>query len=146
MNDIVTKILRSVSFKFIVIVILSLLLLIPTGMIKNLIAERESRNQSARAEISEKWGRSQTITGPFLTLPVTEKVRHGDEWITLHKTFHLLPENLEIKADVEPLEKRRGIFRAVVYTSRVQLKGAFDLSSEEYNSLLNESHSTGKLR
>ena len=146
MNDIITKILRSVSFKFIVIGILSLLLLIPAGMIKNLIAERESRNQSARAEISEKWGRAQTITGPFLTLPVNEKVRQGDEWITLHKTLHLLPENLEIKADVEPLEKRRGIFRAVVYTTGIQMKGAFDLSSEEYNSLLNDSHSPGKPR
>ena len=48
---------------------LTLVLLIPVAMISFLVSERHERRDTAIAEVSEKWGRAQTITGPVLVLP-----------------------------------------------------------------------------
>ncbi|MBN2419199.1 MAG: inner membrane CreD family protein, partial [Deltaproteobacteria bacterium] len=66
---------RSVTLKIIAIGILILLLLIPTVMIQNLIRERQSRRDSVISEINQKWGGSQTITGPFITVPYKDYYR-----------------------------------------------------------------------
>ena len=60
---------RSITLKIVSIGILILLLLIPAGMIQNLISERQLRRDSVVKEISQKWGDCQTITGPFITVP-----------------------------------------------------------------------------
>ena len=65
----VNYISRSVTVKIIAIGVLILLLLIPAVMIQNLIKERQQRRNSVVTEINRKWGGSQTITGPFITVP-----------------------------------------------------------------------------
>jgi len=83
MKDTFSKLIHSTSFKFIIIGILSLLLLIPVGKIRNLIVERQDRSQQAILEVSEKWGLDQTITGPFITVPLKEThMNEGKELIT----------------------------------------------------------------
>jgi len=62
---------RSVTLKIVSIGVLILLLLIPAGLIQNLIHERQSRRDSVVSEISDKWGEIQTLTGPFITVPFT---------------------------------------------------------------------------
>jgi inner membrane protein len=119
---------RSPSFKFMIIGILSLLLLIPASMIRELIRERESRNEEARKEISESWSDAQTLTGPYLSIPsgVLEKGGRKDE--IFKDTYHILPEQLKVDGTVNPIEKNRGIFTAVVYDSRITLTGFFNLA------------------
>lgn len=53
------------GFKVATILNIVLLLLIPTAMIKNLIAERETTQNQAIQEVSSKWGETQTMSGPF---------------------------------------------------------------------------------
>lgn len=130
MKDIVSKVTSSVSFKFAVIGFLSLLLLIPVEMIKNLIEERQERSQEAVREVSEKWGVEQTITGPYLTIPLKEiRIQNGREE-PVHTFLHVLPEDLQIRGRVVPEEKKRGIFRVVVYHSALLLEGSLRLTPE----------------
>ncbi len=131
MSTIVEKFFRSPSFKFMVIGTLSLLLLIPTFMIRELISERELRNQEASREISESWSLAQTITGPFISIPTEEQKTEGRNPVIIRNTWHTLPEALEIKGNVVPLEKKRGIFTTVVYNSTITLSGFFSLEDEE---------------
>ena len=62
---------KPVTLKIVSVGILVLVLLIPASMIRSLVSERESRRNSVVSEISQKWGNSQTITGPFITVPYT---------------------------------------------------------------------------
>ncbi|MFC2129597.1 cell envelope integrity protein CreD [Bacteroidota bacterium] len=122
---------RSSSFKFIVIGTLSLALMIPAVMIKNLIREREMRNDAAQQEISAKWGLAQTITGPFITIPTEELVKENRKEITIYHRLHILPESLTINGDIKPVKKKRGIFSTVVYSSLLEIEGYFDMDNED---------------
>lgn len=130
---------RSPSFKFMIIGALSLLLMIPALMIKNLIRERETRNEAAQQEISAKWGLTQTITGPFLTIPTEELVRENRKELLVYHRLHMLPESLEIKGEVLPVRKKRGIFSSVVYNSNLTIIGYFDLTNEDLQKIFKKS-------
>jgi inner membrane protein len=130
MKDTFSRILSSTSFKFIVIGILSILLLIPVAMIRDLIRERQDRSNEAIMEVSQKWGLAQTITGPYLTIPVRETLIKDNKVEYIQKQLNLLPEHLEITGEVNPAEKKRGIFRVVVYESFMEISGHFHTSAE----------------
>lgn len=123
MKDIFSRITNSTSFKFVVIGILSLLLLIPVGQVRSLIMERQERSAIAALEVSEKWGLDQTITGPFLTIPLkeTRTLNGKEEHIWNH--LYVLPEELKIMGKVVPEEKKRGIYLTVVYESAMRISG-----------------------
>jgi inner membrane protein len=121
---------RSVTLKIISVGILILLLLIPAVMIQNLIRERQFRRDSAVNEINQKWGGSQTITGPFITVPfkIFFKDKDGETQFYL-KYLHILPENLSITGEIKPQVLYRGLFETVVYNARLRFKGNFKIPS-----------------
>ena len=59
----------SVTLKLISIGILILILLIPSSMLSSLIYERQSVRDSAIDEVSSKWGNSQVVGGPVISVP-----------------------------------------------------------------------------
>ena len=128
MKDIFSRIAQSTSFKFVIIGILSLLLLIPVGKIRNLILERQERSSLAAWEISEKWGLEQTITGPYLTIPLKEIRTLNEKEEVIRRQLHILPEDLSINGKVVPEEKKRGIYETVVYSAAMRITGQLLLS------------------
>jgi inner membrane protein len=120
---------NATSTKLIIIGVLALLLLIPAGMIEGLIDEREARNASVTAEIGSKWGAEQTVTGPVLRIPYLERYRNQEgRDIVDRRELYLLPEKLEIQAAVDPSTRYRGIYKAVVYSSKLEMRGSFDFA------------------
>ncbi|MCG8307442.1 MAG: cell envelope integrity protein CreD [Cytophagales bacterium] len=121
------RISQSVTFKLISIGILILLLLIPKSMINSLIIERERRMQETIHEVTDKWSRSQTVSGPSLIIPYKKRIEPDDEkkakMVIRYATF--LPEELNVKSVVDPEERYRGIFRVIVYRARLSLTGKF---------------------
>lgn len=128
MKDIFTRIAQSTSFKFVIIGILSLLLLIPVGKIRNLILERQERSSLAALEISEKWGLEQKLTGPYLTIPLKEIRTLNEKEEVIRSQLHILPEDLSIKGKVVPETKKRGIYETVVYSAAMEITGHLQLS------------------
>jgi inner membrane protein len=128
MKDIFSRIAQSTSFKFVIIGILSLLLLIPVGKIRNLILERQERSSLAAWEISEKWGLEQIITGPYLTIPLKEIRTLNEKEEVIRRQLHILPEDLSINGKVVPEEKKRGIYQTVVYSAGMRITGQLLLS------------------
>ena len=117
------KFTGSISFKLGVITILALLLLIPTGLIRSLINEREYRRDEVAREIAQGWGNEQEITGPILTIPyITRTESSGFEYNYLH----ILPDELNINGELFPVVKYRGIFEIILYTSDLNLTGSFN--------------------
>ncbi len=120
------KLKTSLTFRFIAIVILVLLLLIPTSMIKNMIRERQSYAHEAIREVSQKWGHSQKIAGPVLNIPYLD--HPGSEKSPTRKIIHLLPDYLNIDGRLKPHKRHRGIYDVIVYEATLQITGNFSLS------------------
>ncbi len=124
---------ESVMIKLMSIGFLILILLIPASWIESLINERQYRADDVVREISNKWSGTQTLTGPVLVVPFTkiETVKSWQKGIQVEeiseKVHHafFLPEELLINSNVEPEVLKRGIFEAVVYDSKIQMKAKF---------------------
>lgn len=123
---------ESVLLKVLLIGFLTLILFIPNFWVQNLISERQNRQTEIEKDIANEWSGEQLIQGPVLVIPysktVTEKSDDKDKTpITKEEQIdvHILPENLNIKANVKPTKLHRGIFESVVYQSKIELSGSF---------------------
>lgn len=103
------------GIKLAIIVALCILLLIPWVFIRSLISERSNTTTDAENEVCEKWGTSQTVKGPAIKV-YTQK----DE-----QSFSLLPDQLDIKAEVNTRNLNRGIYDFTVYDADIVLSGTF---------------------
>jgi len=126
MADYLQRLRASVTVKLLFIGFLILLLLIPMGMIENVIYERNNLYYSAKQDIMNAWGREQTVGGPVLTLPY--RVHYVDDKgiERVRKSLaHFLPEHLEIRGHLNSETRYRGIYQVPVYTADLKLSGRF---------------------
>jgi len=112
-EGIINWINESVFFRLCVIGMLTLILLIPSFLVQDLIHERQNRQEDVIKEISEKWSGSQLVQGPVMVLPYKKQ------------NIYILPEVLKIKSKVNPEVLHRGIFDAVVYNASIKISGNF---------------------
>ncbi|MDB5106687.1 MAG: hypothetical protein JWP91_4376 [Fibrobacteres bacterium] len=106
--------------------VLMALLLIPVGMIKDLVTERESSRSAAETEVAAKWGGAQEIAGPILTVPyrVITKNSLGIS-DTVIEYAHFLPETIKVDGRLEPEIRHRGIFDVALFKADLDLEGRF---------------------
>lgn len=128
---------NAVVMKFLGVLLLSLLLLIPLSMIEGTLAERMMRRNAAVEEITSTWGKEQTVVGPVLVVPYRyyftnhRTVRVGDEARQIPfvdsdvATAHFLPASMRIESRVNTDRLHRSIYEAVVYRGELELSGSF---------------------
>jgi len=124
-NDTRSWIRNSITIKSIIIGILILVLLIPAGMIRSLIHERNSLRNNVVNEVSYKWGNPQTIAGPIITVPYKKFFKKDNKIVENIHYAHFLPEDLNIEGELNPEIRYRGIYKVVVYNSILEFKGKF---------------------
>lgn len=134
-NKFVNWIKTSKSAKMLTIGFLSIVLLIPLSYIENLILERSYLQENVVNEINTKWGKDVNIYGPILKIPYkiySEKIIKNEKTkqITTEVLEHIshgyfFPEELNIKTDINPELKKRGIYTTAVYNSVINLTGNF---------------------
>jgi len=117
---------NSATLKVVGIGVLALLLLIPAGMVMNLVREREGAFNNVASEIGQKWGFPQTLTGPIITIPYLVQFvdNEGKPHSTRHNA-HFLPETLNVNGNINPELRYRGIYSVIVYSSRLKISGVF---------------------
>src|SRR5215216_2440950 len=110
------------------------LLHIPLGLTRHVLTERQNYQSAATDEIAGIWGRRQLVTGPVLVIPyayktqvVKSKVVNGrafqvEETELTASLAHFLPDALAITGTVDPEVRHRGIYEAVVYATRLELR------------------------
>lgn len=126
----------SVLLRVVLIGVLAIVLLIPTLFVGLLVSDRQASRAFAVREVTEKWGTAQTIVGPILTVPVTHLVKNKEGEFHPHTRFvRILPERLDVKADIAPEIRRRGIYDVALYTSRLNLEADFDSIQRHVQSL-----------
>ncbi|KPM48945.1 cell envelope integrity protein CreD [Jiulongibacter sediminis] len=121
---------------------LFLLLLLPMGMIRGLIRERQQRKMEVVSEIGSKWGLEQQIKGPILAIHHTKEntVEYKDRDGKPHtrtetdpEVTYLIPENLRVKTNINPSIRNISIFETVIYNADLSMKGNFgDLKDRLY--------------
>ena len=120
------KFTQSLTFKGIMIALLTLLLLIPGAMIQNLIKERQERSRETVQKINDKWSRSQTLCAPLLLVPyTTTKFDKEQKPYYEEHTLYITPKELKINASLTPVERYYGIFKAILYKSDIHFEGNF---------------------
>ena len=140
---------KALLFKIIVIGFLALLLLIPLGLVRDTLRERQGRYNEAVASITEPWGGSQRIIGPVLVVPFTYNVE-TEEWVyiggnrTKEKKVHtftreafFLPDQLNVQGVLEPSARKRSIHTAHVYSATLQITGRFDKPDLAFTGIAN---------
>ena len=125
-------------FKIAFLVFLILGSLIPLTLLWALVLERAGLSESVKREVSATWGQDQQILGPVLTIPydehrivqVANPVKDSplpfvDKEVVERKLIHLLPETLNIEAEVATSIRRRGIYEVPLYTLKSRFDGSF---------------------
>ncbi|WP_168203480.1 cell envelope integrity protein CreD [Oceanispirochaeta crateris] len=131
----------SFGFKVIFIIIMIFLFLIPLGMIKDLIWERESRKMEAREDVVSSWGGRSALGGPVLVIPRRIEREFLEEGGKSHRTeeyienVYLLPRSLDMEIHSRNEMKYRGIFEIPVFTLDLNSSGEFSLEAlyKHYN-------------
>jgi inner membrane protein len=126
----------SLTARMLMIGILIIVLLIPLSYIESLITERATRQESVVNEINEKWGNEVLLYGPILKIPYktySEKIitvanskENRTEKIESINYAYFFPKKLDMKANINPEEKKRGIYKTSVYKSEIAIIGNFE--------------------
>ena len=132
----VSRFMGSPAFKFVLLGLLTLLLMIPMLMVYLVVDERERYSRAAVSEVGRKWGLAQKISGPYLIVPQTRWVEKTDRAGVKTRSREvqyvtLLPETLNVEVDVSAKELKRGIYGVPVYESKFKYSGRFNALETE---------------
>jgi inner membrane protein len=104
-----------------------LLLLIPMNQVSELVREREERHKEAVAEISSKWASAQTIKGPVLVIPYWQTISVENQKAVRQKQYaYFMPSTLKASCEMTPIEKHRGLYKVMLYSSVIKMNGTFN--------------------
>lgn len=135
MLSFIRSLLRSSLGKVLALIVLTLLMSIPLEEIRSLISERGGSQRGAAEELAQTYAGAQTLVGPFVVLPFTERwsetTYDGKGRVTgriqrsKSRSKIVFPEQLRLEGTLQPEERYRGIFRVLFYKLDAQLNGRF---------------------
>ncbi len=122
---------RSPAAKFFLIALLSVLLLVPLLFVYALTAEREERRSEVVATLARTWAGPQHVAGPVLVVPyVVRSLGPADPGTQPAQRLQrrhavILPESLDLAADLSTEPRSLSIFDVPVYTAALTLQARF---------------------
>lgn len=126
---------RKFLFKLLAIGFMSLLLLIPLGLIEGQIRQRSELQKSVQQSIANSAAGPQTLTGPVLAIryrerlePEVEEDAKGRTVTTprfADRTLYLPPESLRMKGETQVESRHRGIYQARLFHLDLVADGSF---------------------
>lgn len=118
----------STTFKLFVLGVLSLLLLIPLGLVYDLVQERASLAHEAEDRIAAGWGREQSLLLPLLRFEFyrDHPVDKDKQVVRERSTRWLTPAQASVDARLRIETRRIGLYALPIYTSQLRIDGRFD--------------------
>ncbi|MEZ5577138.1 MAG: cell envelope integrity protein CreD [Candidatus Competibacteraceae bacterium] len=122
--------------KMVLVFLVTVVLATGLSQIDYLVRERTQRRDQVVAGIAAATARDQTLVGPLLVIPYTRIVKtqkpsekDDNKMIEVEKRYadwlYLLPAELDVQANLNTEQIRRGLYHAVVFSGAVSLKGRF---------------------
>jgi inner membrane protein len=119
---------KKLLFKIGFILFLVGLLMIPNAMIQNLIQERNAYLFQVQEEVSQSWGGIQTIGGPVLAIPYTQRSTNAEgHMLILENTFFVLPQDIKYNGNLETTLKKRSLYEVLLYSSDLHITAQFNI-------------------
>lgn len=128
----------ALGLKILLLLLLAVLLLIPLTMVRGVIFDRMHYRDQVVSDIERTWTGPQHVGGPVLTVlydvehtkknfnKETKKYEYTTS--TSQQEHYLLPQTLEVSADVATETRARGIYTVPVFNSAFEITGQFDIS------------------
>lgn len=125
----------SLGIKFLIIGVLLLLLLIPLGMLKSVLRERQSYRDQVETDVLYSWGGSSTWAGPVLRIPFddyVDRIRIKDDgseerYQDLYRSaIYILPKESNITMNLRSEIRTRAIYNIPLYHSEMHFRGVFN--------------------
>ncbi len=132
------------TFKLVLVIVLTLAILIPLSMIRSVILDREQYRAQTIHDISLSYGGKQAFAGPVLVVPYTElvtveeeqkKVVNGEvigivkvpKQQRVARDWTFFPAMLDVAGPMQPDTRKRGLHRVNVYEWRGHATARFDV-------------------
>ena len=123
---------RSMGLKLLLVCALALLMSIPALFVFAVLQDRMNRAESVTTELSTMVGGPQTFAGPILAvpyvLPAPPPVAGQPASAPMRGVYIVFPKTGGGVANLKTGVKRRGLFKAVTWTSDLTLTSHFDLA------------------
>ncbi len=123
---------NSILLRMVLVAALVILLFIPIVLVQFLVTDRQATHAAAVREVTRKWGGSQLLSGPVLSIPL-RRMEGEDPGAPARGTeiLHLLPADLRVRGELFPEIRSRGIHRVVLYRAVCTVEADFDSQSAE---------------
>ncbi|ABM26549.1 Inner membrane CreD family protein [Shewanella sp. W3-18-1] len=141
-----TALKNTTLLKALTIGILSIIALIPLGIIMDMTSDRQALYHSVVDEIGRSWGEQQTLSGPVLVIPYSyfvlqeEVSNDGKTRHEVKRTYQdelvILPKKLTLDLDLKHDFRTRGIYQSLVYNAALQGQADFSLNRYDIPNLI----------
>jgi len=122
--------LQGTTFRFAIIGIIVLAMMIPLFMVGGITHERQQYFDETFRDIASSWGNAQHISGPFLVVPEVERYQVKNDagelaWRTRVYERVFLPSSLNLDIKIDHQYRKRAIYEVPVYISKLSISGSF---------------------
>ena len=126
---------RRLAWKAVVVAMLTVLLLIPLGMINGTIRERQDYRQQAVTAVAGSFAGPQRLAGPVLVVPYIDEVQYEDKdslgkpLLRISRTSKrhvLFPATMHMQGTLVASIRRKGLHQVRVYELQSTLDASFD--------------------
>ncbi len=129
---------RSPGMKLLFVGLVSLVLIVPLMLVYALVYDRQDQSETAQASINAGWGGPQVLSGPVMVVPYrttqtqneTVDGRQVSRVVEVEKPLYISPLTNRVSTRIEPEERRKSIYRSVLFTAKTQGKATFALPSD----------------
>jgi len=129
---------RSPGMKLLLASLVGFVLMVPLMLVYALVWDRQSQSQTAQDAINAGWGGPQVIAGPVIVVPFRTTQTQNEEvggktvsrTVEVEKLLYISPSANSVATNIKPLERRKSIYRSVLYEAQLSGKATFALPAD----------------
>ncbi|MCB2073087.1 MAG: inner membrane CreD family protein [Novosphingobium sp.] len=129
---------RSPGIKLLLASLVGLVLVIPLLLIYALVWDRQDQSNTAQASINAGWGGPQVVAGPVVVVPFkTTQVQNEEvngktisRTVEVERMLYVSPVENNVTTKIAPEERRKSIYRSVLYEADIKGKARFELPAD----------------
>jgi inner membrane protein len=129
---------RSPGIKLLFAALIGLALMIPQLLVFALVYDRQEQSDTAQAAINAGWGGAQVVAGPVLVVPYMATERQNEtignrtveRIVEVERELLVSPTLNTVATRITPQERRKSIYRAVLFEAQVDGRAAFALPQD----------------
>lgn len=129
---------RSPGMKLLFAVLVGAALIVPLIFVYALVNDRQGQSRVAQDSITAGWGGAQVIAGPVVVVPFTATQAQSEEiggklvsrTVEVEKQLYISPVDNRLSTSLKPQERRKSIYRSVLYEADVRGHATFRLPAD----------------